>query len=154
MYRFDGVHWVEEAKLTASDGHSGDQFGRAVSLGGDLDGDGRAEAVVGVFLGDPDGRMDAGNAYVYTFEATAEGQEDLVLVYGRDPLVDPEETLTFTFVVEPAANIMLNVTPIFRLGIGASYRAVESLSLPELTNDDLSGFSGNIQFKFGMFTGR
>jgi hypothetical protein len=58
------------------------------------------------------------------------------------------------FVVEPAANIMLNVTPIFRIGVGASYRAVESLSLPELTNRDLSGFSGNIQFKFGMFTGR
>ena len=50
-------------------------------------------------------------------------------------------------------NIMLNVTPIFRIGVGASYRAVESLSLPELTNRDLSGWSGNIQFKFGKFIG-
>jgi hypothetical protein len=57
------------------------------------------------------------------------------------------------FVAEPAVNITLNVTPIFRIAIGATYRAVESLSLPGLTNSDLSGFTGQIQFKFGQFIG-
>jgi len=57
------------------------------------------------------------------------------------------------FVAEPAMNIMVNVTPVFRIGIGGSYRAVEALSVPELSNRDLSGFSGHVQFKFGKFVG-
>jgi hypothetical protein len=57
------------------------------------------------------------------------------------------------FVAEPAVNIMLNVTPIFRIGVGATYRAVESLNLPDLTSRDLSGYTAQLQFKFGKFVG-
>ena len=80
-----------------------------------------------------------------------------VLVGGGGATYYPGNTLvgfySGFFVAEPAVNIMLNVTPMFRIGVGATYRAVESLSLPELTNDDLSGFTGQLQFKFGKFTG-
>jgi len=43
VYRYDGSGWVEEAKLTASDGASGDRFGHSVSVSGDL-------AVIGAYL--------------------------------------------------------------------------------------------------------
>jgi hypothetical protein len=35
IYRFDGESWVEEAKLLASDGQAGDEFGFAVDISGD-----------------------------------------------------------------------------------------------------------------------
>lgn len=36
VYRFDGVSWVEEAKLTANDAEPNDQLGFSVDLAGDL----------------------------------------------------------------------------------------------------------------------
>lgn len=35
VYRFDGVDWVFEQALTASDGVAGDQFGVSVAVSGD-----------------------------------------------------------------------------------------------------------------------
>ncbi len=34
IYRYDGVNWIEETKLTASDGGGSDAFGSAVSMSG------------------------------------------------------------------------------------------------------------------------
>ena len=36
VFRFDGSHWIEEAKLTAYDGAADDGFGVAVSVSGDV----------------------------------------------------------------------------------------------------------------------
>lgn len=55
------------------------------------------------------------------------------------------------FVAEPGANIMLNVTPYFRIGVGGSYRYVQGVDLVGLDDGDLSGMSGHIVFKFGAF---
>lgn len=55
------------------------------------------------------------------------------------------------FVAEPGVNIMLNVTPFFRIGAGASYRYVTGVDDAALTSEDLSGISGQIIFKFGSF---
>lgn len=60
VFRFDGVTWAQEQKLTASDAAPGDEFGIVASLSGDV-------AVVGA-LG-VDGR--AGAAYVYRFDGTS-----------------------------------------------------------------------------------
>lgn len=66
VYRYNGITWVEEQKLTASDAlptlfYEG--FGRSVSVSGDT-------IVVGAVLGNcPDG-MDCGSAYVYQFDGT------------------------------------------------------------------------------------
>jgi hypothetical protein len=57
VFRRDGPAWVEEAKLTASDGAAYDYFGRSVSISGD-------DAVVGAFLDDDNGEG-SGSAYVY-----------------------------------------------------------------------------------------
>lgn len=56
------------------------------------------------------------------------------------------------WVAEPGVNLELNVAPVFRMGFGASYRAVDGLAIPGLSNASLSGWSGNLQFKFGKFT--
>ncbi|MCH8316334.1 MAG: FG-GAP repeat protein [Planctomycetes bacterium] len=63
VYRFDsgGGRWNEEAKLTASDGAAGDQFGLSVSIGGDL-------AVIGAHR-DGDAGGSSGSAYVYRFDS-------------------------------------------------------------------------------------
>ncbi len=55
------------------------------------------------------------------------------------------------FVAEPGINLMLNVTEFFRLGVGATYRFVQGVDLPGMTNDDFNNFSAQIIFKFGAF---
>ena len=57
VFRYDGSDWVEEAKLTASDGAAYDYFGDSVAVSGDT-------AVVGAY-GDDDNGSDSGSAYVF-----------------------------------------------------------------------------------------
>lgn len=64
VYRRDGVSWIEEAKLTASDGAQGDKFGHAVAVSGDV-------ALVGAYYTDNNGPIYGsgfGSAYVYRFD--------------------------------------------------------------------------------------
>jgi hypothetical protein len=55
------------------------------------------------------------------------------------------------FALEPGANLMLNVHKNVRMGIGATYRYVGGVQYRELTDADLSGFTGQVIFKFGSF---
>ena len=64
VFRRNGASWSEEAKLTATDGAAGDQFGRTAYLDGDL-------AIVGA-IGD-DGFT--GSAYVFRWNGTTWIQE-------------------------------------------------------------------------------
>jgi uncharacterized repeat protein (TIGR01451 family) len=59
VFTRSGTTWVEEAKLTASDGSSGDWFGYSVALSGDT-------ALVGVNKDDVGANVDQGSAYVFT----------------------------------------------------------------------------------------
>ena len=56
-----GTTWTEQAKLTASDGASGDQFGFSVSISGDT-------AIIGATK-DDGARPDSGSAYVFVRSA-------------------------------------------------------------------------------------
>ena len=60
---FDGLNWSQTAKLTASDGAAGDNFGLSVSLSG-------GRALVGASKDDDNG-SDSGSAYVFDFNGTA-----------------------------------------------------------------------------------
>ncbi len=62
VFRFDGTAWVEEAKLTASDGAAGDLFGSSVAVSGDT-------AVVGA-LRDDDSGSSSGSAYVFRYDGS------------------------------------------------------------------------------------
>lgn len=59
VYVRTGNTWVEQAKLTASDGAAEDQFGRQVAIDGDT-------IVVGARQDDHAGGANAGSAYVFT----------------------------------------------------------------------------------------
>lgn len=55
------------------------------------------------------------------------------------------------FVMEGGANILLNVTKFFRLGLGGSYRHVQGADFRGIESGDLSGPSAVLTFKFGSF---
>lgn len=55
------------------------------------------------------------------------------------------------FVMEPGANLMLNIHNNVRFGIGATYRYVNGVDYKALTDSDLSDFTVQILFKFGSF---
>ncbi len=58
VFRYDGVRWVQLAKLTAPDGATDDRFGHAVAVHHDV-------LVVGAPQADIAGEADAGAAYVF-----------------------------------------------------------------------------------------
>jgi hypothetical protein len=55
------------------------------------------------------------------------------------------------FVLEPAVSLELNVTKWFRIDAGVSYRIVSGVDMPQTTNSQVSGLSGNLILKFGKF---
>ena len=67
VFRYDGATWVEEQKLTASDGSQGDHFGFGVAVSGDV-------ALVGAY-GDGDLGGYSGSAYVFRYDGAAWGEE-------------------------------------------------------------------------------
>ncbi|UCD75010.1 MAG: hypothetical protein JSV91_14630, partial [Phycisphaerales bacterium] len=67
IFRLEDSQWLEEAKLLASNGASGDEFGRSAGISGDL-----------VVVGSPyrDGESaDSGSAYVFRYDGSAWSEE-------------------------------------------------------------------------------
>lgn len=60
IFHFDGDGWVEQQKLTASDGAANNRFGDSVAICGNT-------AIVGAFYGDGN-VSDSGAAYVYQYD--------------------------------------------------------------------------------------
>ena len=71
VYRWNGVSWVEEAKLTASDAEAGDLFGYSVSTDG-------AVVLIGAYQEDEQG-LNAGTAYAFRWNGTTWSQEAKLL---------------------------------------------------------------------------
>jgi hypothetical protein len=55
------------------------------------------------------------------------------------------------FILEPAAQVNLNVTKYFRISAGVSYRYVSGVDSPAATDANLSGPTGVLTFRFGKF---
>jgi hypothetical protein len=72
IYRWNGVSWVQEQRLTASDGASGDYFGLAVGISGNY-------AVVGARYDDVGSTIDQGSAYVYFYNGISWSQQAKLL---------------------------------------------------------------------------
>jgi len=68
IFKRSGTNWSEQAKLLASDGAAGDQFGRSVSISG-------AYAIVGAFADDDNGSY-SGSAYIFQRSGTTWSQQD------------------------------------------------------------------------------
>jgi len=62
IFQREGEAWVEQSKLTASDGAAYDDFGNSVSINGDY-------AIVGAFGDDDNGNV-SGSAYIFKNEGT------------------------------------------------------------------------------------
>jgi len=67
IFRWDGTAWVQQQKLTASDGATYDNFGYSVSISGDL-------AIVGAH-GDDDKGDFSGSAYIFKRNGTSWSQQ-------------------------------------------------------------------------------
>lgn len=74
---FSGVTGALICKIDGSAENA--EFGWSVSGAGDLDGDGRAEIVVGAWRADPNGILDAGSAFVYSLRARGDMNNDVKL---------------------------------------------------------------------------
>ncbi len=68
IFAFDGSSWSETDKLTASDGHNADFFGRSVALGSN-------RAVIGAYADDDKG-IDSGSAYIFDFDGSSWSETD------------------------------------------------------------------------------
>jgi len=55
------------------------------------------------------------------------------------------------FVVEPSVQGELNVSHVFRIGLGAGYRFISGASLDGLRDRDLRGASASLTLKLGRF---
>ena len=73
----------------------------------------------------------------------------LVLVGGGGLTFDRYDDAVF--VLEPSANLELNIVRWCRLNIGAGYRFVSGVDLPGFSNSDFSAFFGQVTAKFGKF---
>jgi len=71
VFRFDGMSWVQEAKLLPADGDANDLFGYSASVSGDT-------AVIGTPFDDDNGD-NSGSAYVFRFDGTSWAQEAKLL---------------------------------------------------------------------------
>ncbi|MHC4444910.1 MAG: hypothetical protein ACYTBZ_10350 [Planctomycetota bacterium] len=68
VFRWNGSSWIEESKLTASDGAAGDRFGTSVSLDGEV-------ALIGA-SDDSVGDVRSGSAYVFRWNGSSWVEED------------------------------------------------------------------------------
>ena len=93
VYRYDGGTWLEEAKLTASNGAAEDYFGWSVSVCGDL-------VVVGAWANDEAG-LESGSAYVYRHNGTTWLEEATLTAS------DAEEVAVFGWSVSVSADVVL-----------------------------------------------
>jgi hypothetical protein len=73
LFRYNGVNWVEEAKLAAGDGKAGGQFGASVSISADY-----------VVVGAP-GADGSGALYVYKFDGSVWSLEGKVAATDAAP---------------------------------------------------------------------
>jgi hypothetical protein len=67
IFKWDGTAWVQQQKLTASDGAARDWFGWSVSISGD-------KIIVGAY-GDDDKGAKSGSAYIFRWDGTSWSQQ-------------------------------------------------------------------------------
>ena len=79
IYQFDGANWTQEAKLLASDGATGDWFGRSVSMSG-------SSIVVGAQRRNDNGAT-SGSAYIFDLNFTPRCLADV----NGDGMVTPSD---------------------------------------------------------------
>ena len=67
-----------------------------------------------------------------------------------DPFTYQEDVCAF-FVVEPGVELEVNLIPLVRVGVGASYRYTSDITLPGTPKDVLHGLNAGLTIKVGSF---
>ncbi len=120
VFRFDGATWNQEDKITSPDAVAGDDFGKVISLSGDV-------AAFGVL--DSDATNDLGKVYVYRYNGVNDWAEE-------DTLLAPADAATAAFganfgeAIAVSGNTLLigaqrapyEVNPAARVGAVYAYR--------------------------------
>ena len=75
MFISSATSWTRQAKLTASDGASGDEFGFSVAVSGDADVDGSPESKIANLIAATPGAGGLGGAYVFAFSGSSWSQQ-------------------------------------------------------------------------------
>ncbi|KAB7725595.1 hypothetical protein F5984_25840 [Rudanella paleaurantiibacter] len=78
IFMRSGTSWVQQAKLTAADGATNDQFGSSVAISGDY-------AIVGVNFDDIIANTDQGSAYVFVRSGTSWTQQAKLTAADGEP---------------------------------------------------------------------
>jgi len=81
-----------------------------------------------------------GIAYVTGYES---GVEDELPAYVEDA--------TSFVILEPGAELEINIVKFFRLSFGVSYRFTSEINLYDTSSFPLNGWAGNLTLKFGRF---
>jgi hypothetical protein len=70
LYRGSAAGLTTTTAIRLNGAAGNDRFGQSVAGAGDVDGDGYADVLVGAYMADPNGRANAGSAYLYRGSAT------------------------------------------------------------------------------------
>ena len=105
VFRFDGVQWLQEAKLEASDGQDLDFFGDDVDISGN-------SIIVGA-MGNDEAADRAGAAYIYSFNGKAWGGEQKVFaanasyneLFGRSVAIDGDLAICGSSADSPTGSV-------------------------------------------------
>jgi len=81
-----------------------------------------------------------GIAYITSYESFPESE----------PPANIEDATSFV-IVEPGADLEINIVRFFRLSFGVSYRFTSVINLYETSTFPLNGWAGNVTLKFGRF---
>jgi hypothetical protein len=140
VFKRSGSSWIQEAKLTASDGESGDWFGCAVSINGDY-------AIVGANGDENQGSTYSGSAYVFKRDGTSWMQEAKLTAspsvtgnyFGSSVCIDGD----YTLVGVPGDNSNTGSAYVFKRD-GTSWMQEAKLTASDGATEDRFGSSVSI----------
>ena len=144
LYRFNGIEWVEQQKLTASDAEAGDRFGWSVAISGET-------AIVGAFFDDCAAGSNCGSAYVYRFNGIDwVGEQKLTAsdtasgdLFGFSVSVSGEMVVVGSYYDDCAAGDDCGSAYVFRLR-GTSWVEERKLTASDAARADVFGWSVSV----------
>lgn len=138
-YTYDGMVWGNEAKLVASDGAAGDQFGYAIAIDGDL-------AVISAVNADGHGA-----AYVFRHDGLSWGEEDKLVpgtaaagdAIGQSVAIDGDVIVVGGMNVNCVAGADCGAAWVFRWD-GLNWVEEQKLTAPDAFTGDWFGFAAGV----------
>ncbi|MGV6832632.1 MAG: FG-GAP repeat protein, partial [bacterium] len=144
IYYFNGTSWVEQQKLTASDGDIGDYFGNSVSITNNL-------AIVGSRLDDNGVISNTGSAYVFRFDGANWVEEQKLIAsdwsseaqFGWSVDIDSDKAIVGSVNGNAGSTIDTGSAYVFEFD-GTSWIEVQKLIASDAASLDQFGVSSSI----------